>query len=204
MAAVTPTMGDPGVDAVLATFPGAELVDEAGAAPERPSRRRAGPPGPRRPSGSPAGAWGELMASVEAMVGWFKENEPARLERAGWKRIVGALDACAALPDPSPGVALRSGAGDTERAAAEAVFPVSGTQRRSVLDAIAAAGDDGLCDHEVQERLGMNPSSVRPRRGELVDGGWVEDSGVRRPTPSGAEAVAWVLTVAGRRALDDS
>ena len=143
------------------------------------------------------------MASVEAMVGWFRENEPARLERAGWKRIVAALDDCARLPDPdAPGVKLRTGAGATEEAAAEAVFPVSGTQRRAVLDAIAGAGESGLCDHEVQDLLGLNPSSVRPRRGELVDAGWVEDSGLRRCTPSGVEAVAWCLSAAGRRALD--
>jgi hypothetical protein len=37
----------------------------------------------------------------------------------------------------------------------------------------------------------MNPSTQRPRRVELVEGGWVEDSGERRPTRSGMDAVVW-------------
>lgn len=196
---------DETLDRILDTFPGSELVDGDGVAAEAPesasaaSGGKAGSVRPRRP---PRGPTGELVASVEAMIGWFRENEPARLERAGWKRIVAAIDAVVDLDDPGHDeVQLRMGASETERAAAWAALPASGSQRRTILDAIEAE-DGGLCDHEIEARLGMNSSSVRPRRGELVSGGWVEDSGLRRLTPSGAEAVVWALTATGRRRLE--
>lgn len=40
--------------------------------------------------------------------------------------------------------------------------------------------------------------SAGNRRGELVTGGWVIDSGRRRPTRSGQPAVVWVLSAEGR------
>lgn len=195
---------DDALDAVLGVFPGAEVVEGAAPVAVSAPAGRSDPPVGDRPSRPSGDRVRELSAATEAMVGWFRENEPARLNRAGWKRVIAALDAVARLDDPDRDeVQLRAGAGETERAAARAVFPASGTQRRSVLEAVAAAGEDGLCDHEIEAGLGMNPSSVRPRRGELADGGWVEDSGLRRQTPSGADAVVWVLTDAGRRALAD-
>ena len=41
--------------------------------------------------------------------------------------------------------------------------------------------------------LKMNPSSFRPRRGELVEVGMLKDSGQRRKTASGRSAVVWVV-----------
>lgn len=152
----------------------------------------------------------ELLDSVRAMLDWFGAHEPDRLENPGFQRLRRAYDGAvaaaeteaAALPDPDrPEVQLRAGASETEKLAALRAWPGSGTQRMAVLDAILAAGDDGLCDHEVEEQLGMNPSSVRPRRGELVTGGWVEQAGVQRLTPSGQEAEAWRATAAARRRL---
>lgn len=99
-----------------------------------------------------------------------------------------------------PGVALdgarHARAGDTERAAALAVMPRSGTQRRKVLEVIA--GSTGLTDFDVQAALRMNPSTERPRRVELVEGGWLKDSGRRRNSPYGQPAIVWELTETGR------
>lgn len=67
-----------------------------------------------------------------------------------------------------------------------------------MLNAIAFAGERGRTDEELQNQLGLNPSTQRPRRVELVEGGWVEDSKRRRNTKSGRDAVVWVTTQAAR------
>lgn len=92
---------------------------------------------------------------------------------------------------PQPG-AVRADAPDTSVAAAEAIAPATGTQRELVFSTIFTSGRNGMTDEEVQQALGMNPSSQRPRRGELVDAGLVVDSGVRRDTQAGLEAIVWV------------
>ncbi len=77
---------------------------------------------------------------------------------------------------------------DTSHEAARRILPKTGTQRRKVLSVVGIAP---LTDEEIGELLKMNPSSVRPRRGELVTMGWLEDSGQRRLTESGAKAIVW-------------
>jgi hypothetical protein len=87
----------------------------------------------------------------------------------------------------------RSGnAPTTSLAAAEAALPKSGTRRREVYDILLTDGD--LTDNEIGERLSMDLNTVRPRRGELEEMGLVMDSGVRRLTPSGNEAIVWKTT----------
>ena len=89
---------------------------------------------------------------------------------------------------------------ETERKAAFTVMPRTGTQRRMVLDAIAAAADRGMTDFEVSVALGnvTHRWVLATRRGELEAGGWVENSGRVRKTDTGSDAVVWVLTEAGR------
>lgn len=75
--------------------------------------------------------------------------------------------------------------------------------RYRVLMAIADAGDDGATDNELTDLLrppgGQN--NLRPRRGELVDSGYVTDAGIKRPTPSGSQATVWRLSTADRPTL---
>lgn len=78
----------------------------------------------------------------------------------------------------------------TSRAAALAIAPRTGTQRRKVLNAIAYKP---RTDEELQADLRMNANSERPRRVELVEGGWIKDSGLRRPTAAGGESIVWAL-----------
>lgn len=82
----------------------------------------------------------------------------------------------------------------TSVAAAGRAEPAAATQRRAVLDYIRGRGAEGATDEEVQTALGMNPSTQRPRRIELVGSGHVRDSGRQRQTRSGRNAVVWEST----------
>lgn len=95
---------------------------------------------------------------------------------------------------PSPsliGTLTRRDAPDTSRHAALRALPKSGTQRARVLNLLRNV-QDGLTDEQMQAALALSPNSQRPRRVELVAGGWVKDSGERRPTAMGCESIVWV------------
>lgn len=101
---------------------------------------------------------------------------------------------------------LRLDAPATSRAAARAITVKSGSQRALVLLALYNGGD--LTDFEIQERLSLAPSSERPRRGELVDAGFVrpvihtDGSFIgmgRTKTHNGSEWQLWTLTRDGIR-----
>ena len=61
-----------------------------------------------------------------------------------------------------------------------------------VLKHLRRMGNNGATDEEMQRWLGLNPSTQRPRRVELVNKGLVKDSGRTRPTRSGRRATVWV------------
>lgn len=144
-----------------------------------------------------------LVEASTALLDWIRVNEPERLNKPGWRRLSAAVaavqaDAAAGLSDPSaPAVALHNEATDTERAAAYEVLPRSGSQRERVLHFVSA-NPAGVTDFEIADGTGLEASSVRPRRGELVEGGWLEDSGERRLSPSGHPAIVWRVSRAGR------
>lgn len=108
-----------------------------------------------------------------------------------------ARGVAATHPDADGAGKARTGARETSRSAALAAEPRTGTARWRVLEAIAAVARDvrtvGLTDVEIQRATGLNPNSERPRRGELVDGGWLADSGITREH-YGREHTVWVLT----------
>ena len=79
---------------------------------------------------------------------------------------------------------------DTSRAAA--AMPGRNTDRDRVLE-VHRAAPDGLTDFELAAVMGRQQTSVGKRRGELVSAGLIRDSGRRRPAPSGAKAIVWVL-----------
>lgn len=91
---------------------------------------------------------------------------------------------------------------ETQREAAVAVFPRSGTQRWRVLQALAQAGSFGATDEEISEKLGMGLNTVRPRRLELHEMGYVIDSGRRRPTALNHLAAVWLITESALAAGD--
>lgn len=89
---------------------------------------------------------------------------------------------------------------DTSRAAAESMRPHAGSLRRKVCEYIADQLMQGATDEQIQDALQMPASTERPRRGELVERGFVIDLGVRRPTRSGRSAIVWFCTELGMRA----
>ncbi|QDP54720.1 MAG: hypothetical protein GOVbin2833_9 [Prokaryotic dsDNA virus sp.] len=54
-------------------------------------------------------------------------------------------------------------------------------------------GWEGATDEEMQEGTGIEPNTQRPRRKELQQEGKVFDSGERRKTRSGRNAIVWVV-----------
>lgn len=80
---------------------------------------------------------------------------------------------------------------ETSRQAAVAIAPTSGTLRAKVLAFIQTRGAAGATDEEIAQALGLNPSTARPRRIELVRGGFIEKRGTRK-TSSGRAADVWV------------
>ena len=80
--------------------------------------------------------------------------------------------------------------------AAKRAAPRASGDRLRILRVLAAAGP--MTDEGLQTLLQMNPSTERPRRGELVDDGLVRDSGCMGRTHSGCRAVLWEITEAGR------
>lgn len=80
---------------------------------------------------------------------------------------------------------------DTSRAAAESMILPAGSQRRRIYF-WACTQQQGFTDEQMVDALKLNPSSARPRRGELVDAELLKDSGKRAATKSGRQAIVWV------------
>ena len=99
---------------------------------------------------------------------------------------------------PTPAVAPFSQA-TTSREAAEAIEPVTARLERRVLEAVRAAGKDGLCNHELEAQLDMPGNTVRPRIWTLRKRGLVVDSGTMRLTPAGRRAIVWTALLEEQR-----
>lgn len=89
-------------------------------------------------------------------------------------------------------------------AAAVKALPRSGTQRRAILDALWSLHQRtpgaGATDVQLARHLDMPGNSVRPRRGELVEMGLVEDAG-RTLIHDGNPHTVWQVTNAAAVAL---
>lgn len=95
------------------------------------------------------------------------------------------------LFDEGPEPPFVKGSGTSKEAAAT-IKPSATVLRAKVGAHIESMGDHGATDEETQKALTMNPNTQRPRRVELVEQGAVIDSGFKRPTVSGRNAVVWV------------
>lgn len=84
---------------------------------------------------------------------------------------------------------------ETSVAAANTASKTATGDRARVLGLLICRGDRGATDEEMQIELGMNPSTQRPRRIELVKLRTVADSGETRPTKSGSKATVWIASI---------
>lgn len=75
----------------------------------------------------------------------------------------------------------------TSQQAARQIADKAPSLRQRVLDALTACP---MTDEQIANHLGLNPSTARPRRIELVQRGLVEEVGVTI-TASGRKAVIW-------------
>jgi predicted transcriptional regulator len=89
-----------------------------------------------------------------------------------------------------PGYAQR----DTSFAAAKLFEPKAGTLRAKVLAELQVRGSFGATCDEIEQAFGMSHQTVSARVRELSMGGKIRDSGGRRPTRSGRNAICWVAT----------
>ncbi len=80
----------------------------------------------------------------------------------------------------------------TSKAAAKAIEPHINEQHRLLLGYYRFYGRDGVTDQEMSEATKLDGSTVRPRRIELVDKGFVIDSGRTRATKTGRQATVYV------------
>lgn len=88
---------------------------------------------------------------------------------------------------------------DTAHAAAERALPRTGSKRRAVVERIARVA---LTAEEVGEAFGWPHQSYSATVSTLARDGWLEDSGERRTTTTGNDAIVWTLTREGRRLLE--
>jgi hypothetical protein len=80
----------------------------------------------------------------------------------------------------------------TSEHAAAAAIPLTGKARVAVYEFVRWRGDHGATDEEIQDALGMNPSTQRPRRVELVESGHLVKSDRTRLTRARRPAVVWI------------
>ena len=80
----------------------------------------------------------------------------------------------------------------TSREAADEISGVSRSLRARVLDYIVTHGP--VTDEQIANALGMNPSTERPRRIELVAAGLVQAHYELARTSSGRRATTWVAS----------
>lgn len=87
-----------------------------------------------------------------------------------------------------PALAIESS--ETSKEAARAIEPKRHHLRVLVFQALRGA-PDGMTDAEIQAATGLDGSTERPRRVELVESNAVRDSGRTRLTKSGRSATVW-------------
>jgi hypothetical protein len=96
---------------------------------------------------------------------------------------------------------VRTSDPDTSRRAAFAIYPTRHKLRWRILVQFAdeqRRHNIGLTDNELSLRMpDVRLNSLTTRRSELYLGGWLEDSGIRRKTDAGIEAIVWRLSEAG-------
>jgi len=96
-------------------------------------------------------------------------------------------------PIDANGVRIGRRSPKTSQKAAQGAFPRSGTKRWLIFEMINGNGAHGLCDHEIVDLTGWLHQSASSIRNSLMIDGYIVDSGNRRKTPRGNEAIVWIV-----------
>lgn len=91
---------------------------------------------------------------------------------------------------------------ETSRESAKAVAPNFSLRMIRILNKISKVG--GMTDEEGQYGLEIDGNSYRPARVALAKHGLILDSGERRKTNSGRNAVVWEITHLGMNVLKET
>lgn len=81
---------------------------------------------------------------------------------------------------------------ETSVDAAKSIEPNADTLRGMVYADVKRSGKVGLTCYEIVNRRKMLHQTISPRITELSARGWLRDSGKRRRTKTGREAIVWV------------
>jgi hypothetical protein len=81
----------------------------------------------------------------------------------------------------------------TSFAAERAIKPKARQLRAKVFLFILSRGALGATLEEIEQGLKLPGNTVRPRRVELEEKGFVKGSGKTRPTASGRSAIVWIV-----------
>lgn len=106
--------------------------------------------------------------------------------------FMGDLCPCRRPPVDTPLPVPYAVGSDTSEEAAKRIEPHVNSQRGQLLE-LLRAHPAGLTDEQMQAMAAMAGHSQSPRRLELQRLGWVRDSGRRRLTRSGRNAVVWEI-----------
>lgn len=107
-----------------------------------------------------------------------------------WARIIDLLTGLPATEIYARELAPAQRHSVTSIESAKQIEPHLGPLQTKVLECLKR-WPEGLTDLEIQDALGMDPSTERPRRGELERKKLIKNSGRTRATRSGRQAVVW-------------
>lgn len=135
----------------------------------------------------------------------FARELMAALDRLGVQPggefILAAAEAKPEGPHDANRLGRFAAGSSTSRKAALDNYPRSGTQRDVILRALVAAGPRGATSDELHAALGMPNQSIKPRLGELRDGGWAYQTGDTRPSLTGSAVDVYAATEKGVEAV---
>ncbi|MEE9159887.1 MAG: hypothetical protein V3U60_16070 [Gammaproteobacteria bacterium] len=91
---------------------------------------------------------------------------------------------------------------DTSHEAAESMKPIAQPLRQKVFSVIAGMPNGAICE-EIEQHLDLKSGCASARINELATKwGVIKDSGIRRKTTSGRNAIVWIMRENAWRTLD--
>ena len=89
----------------------------------------------------------------------------------------------------------------TSLAAAEKVFPKTGSLKRKVYEHFLSCGEFGATDQEIENALNISGNTVRPTRQSLQKDGYILDTGFTRSNANGNQCIVWSVPSAKQGVL---